>query len=142
MTEDDIESVARRMRDSTLPESEWTHQAHFAAALWLLREEGDAAFKNMPEYIRQYNVARGNKNTATEGYHETITLASLRAARHYLIIAAPGTPLSPILEAIIAGGLGRSGWLLDYWSKDLLFSVKARREWIEPDIKPLPFAVI
>jgi hypothetical protein len=31
------------------------------------------------------------------------------------------------------------GWLLDYWTRARLFSVEARRTWVEPDLKPLPF---
>ena len=26
-----------------------------------------------------------------------------------------------------------------FWSKPVLFSVEARRSWVEPDLKPLPF---
>ena len=28
---------------------------------------------------------------------------------------------------------------LSHWSRDLLFSVPARRGWVPPDIAPLPF---
>ena len=35
--------------------------------------------------IRAYNEATGVANTYTEGYHETITQASLRAARSFLL---------------------------------------------------------
>jgi hypothetical protein len=43
------------------------------------------------------------------------------------------------LNELLAGEYGRSDWLLSYWSKPLLFSVAARRAWVEPDLKPLPF---
>jgi len=39
-------------------------------------------------------------------------------------------------DALMAGPLGRSDWPLAYWSKARLFSVEARRGWVEPDVKP------
>jgi hypothetical protein len=40
---------------------------------------------------------------------------------------------------LMASPLGRSDWLLAYWTRERLFSVDARRRWVEPDLKPLPF---
>jgi hypothetical protein len=34
---------------------------------------------------------------------------------------------------------GKSDWPLAYWTKARLFSVEARRSWVEPDVAPLPF---
>jgi hypothetical protein len=42
---------------------------------------------------------------------------------------------------MMAGECGQSGWLLAYWSKPVLFSAKARRDWVAPDLQPLPFDV-
>jgi hypothetical protein len=42
-------------------------------------------------------------------------------------------------NALMASPLGKSDWLMGYWSRALLFSVEARRGWVEPDLKPLPF---
>ena len=137
----EIEVIARRMIAGTLPYDQWTHQAHFAAAIWLLREEGDTAFITMPDYIRRYNNSVGTPNSDSEGYHETITQASLRGAWDCLRVS-PDASLSDILREIMTGELGQSDWLLDYWSRELLFSVQARREWAEPDIKPIPYPAL
>ena len=132
----EIERIARGLIDRSLPKSSWTHAAHFAAALWPLRWED--AHANMPSFIRAYNEATGVSNTDTSGYHETITLASLRAARAWLA-DRPGVPLHTVLSELLASPLGRSDWLLAYWSRPVLFSVAARRAWVEPDVSPLPF---
>jgi hypothetical protein len=92
----------------------------------------------MPKIIRAYNEATGVMNTDTTGYHETITLASLRAARAWLE-ARPRAPLHKSLNQLLASAYGRSTWLLTYWSKPVLFSVSARRAWVEPDLQALPF---
>jgi hypothetical protein len=138
LTDTDIERIARGVIDRTLPKPEWTHAAHFAAALWVLTRPDMDAAADMPPLIRAYNEATGVANTDTEGYHETITLASLRAARHWLD-ARPGASLANALESLLASAYGKSNWLLAHWSREALFSVAARRSWLDPDLKPLPF---
>jgi len=135
-TDDEIEALARGMIDRTLAKARWTHAGHVAAAIWMLRHRD--AFAEMPDLIRAYNTATGVPNTATEGYHETITLASLRAAQAHLE-AHPEASLAVCLEDLLAGPLGRSDWPLNYWSRELLFSPAARGSWVEPDIQPLPY---
>ena len=133
-----IHRIARGLIDCSLPKAEWTHAAHFAAAFWLLRRSDMHALRDMPGLIRTYNEATGVPNTDTGGYHETITLASLRAANAWLA-ARPSAPLHEALNELLRSEYGRSNWLLSYWSKPLLFSVAARRAWVDPDLKPLPF---
>jgi len=133
-----IERIALGVIERTLPKSEWTHAAHFAAALWVLRRPGMNAERDMPRLIRAYNLATGVANTDSSGYHETITLASLRAARDWLA-RSPEKPLHEALDELLASRYGRSDWLLEHWSKPVLFSVMARRAWIDPDLKALPF---
>ena len=134
----DILHVAHGLRDRTLPKTEWTHAAHFAAAVWLIRSAEYDAERDMPGLILAYNSACGVKNSDTEGYHETITLASIRMAAHLLDEIERDTPLFQAVNHIIASGLDRSEWILKHWSRDVLFSVKARREWVQPDLAPLP----
>ncbi len=134
----EIEHIARGLIDRSLPKSSWTHAGHFAAALWLLRTRGALAVAEMPPLIRAYNEATGVPNTDTSGYHETITLASLRAG-HAWLSDRPGAALYRVLEEMLASSLGRSTWLLTYWSRPVLFSVAARKAWVEPNLSPLPF---
>lgn len=135
----DIDRIAHGVIARTLPKAAWTHEAHFAAAIWMIARHGDDAFAMMPGLIRAYNEATNTPNTDTGGYHETITQASLRAARSVLR-AHEGAALSSVLDALTAREFGASGWLMAYWRKETLFSVEARRTWVEPDLQPLPFA--
>jgi hypothetical protein len=134
----DIERIGLGVLTRTLPKPEWTHAAHFAAAIWLLSRPDRDAMREMPGLIRAYNEATGVANTDSSGYHETITLASLKAARAWLH-ARPDKALHISLLELLASTYGRSDWLLAYWSRPLLFSVAARRTWMEPDLAPLPF---
>ena len=133
-SEADIERIARGVIDRTLPKAHWTHAAHFAVALWLLRHRGDVTFRDLPPLIRAYNESTGVANTDSSGYHETITVASLRAARAWLTARAD-VPLHAALAELLASPHGRSDWLLAYWSRERLFSVTARRQWVEPDLR-------
>jgi hypothetical protein len=135
----DIARAGRKFLDLSLPKPEWTHAAHFAVTLWLIRQYPARDLeRELPGLIRAFNQASGTPNTDTGGYHETITRASLAAARHVLE-ASPGLPLHAVLDALLDSPLGDSRWLLEYWSRDRLFSVEARRQWLPPDRKPLPF---
>lgn len=138
-TDDEIEVLAHAMIACALPKEEWTHAAHFAAALWLVHTRGEAAARaDMPGLIRAYNESVGGRNTDTEGYHETITQASLTMAARALKAAGPEAPLTDALAALMAGPCGRSDWIFAYWTKDALFTPEARRAWIAPDLQPLP----
>ena len=134
-----VNRLPKRFRDRSLPKAEWTHRAHFAVALGLLADANVDAFAEMPRMIRTYNEATGVANTDSEGYHETITLASLRVARAFLSKAAPDALLEDTLAEIMDSHYGRSNWLLAHWSRERLFSVEARRTWQAPDLAELPF---
>ena len=136
----EIERIGRGLIDRSLPKSEWTHAAHFAAVLWLMRVRRDLDLTaEMPKLIRAYNEATGVANTDSGGYHETITLASIRAARSILERHSDSVPLYRVANELMLCELGRSAWLLRYWSRMRLFSVAARRLWVEPDLIGLPF---
>jgi hypothetical protein len=134
----EIEYIGRGLVDRSLPKAEWTHVAHFAAALWLLRQPNMDADRDMPRLIRAYNETTGVSNTDTSGYHHTITLGSLRAARAWLV-RRHGVALHDALRELLESEFGRADWLLTYWSKSVLFSSAARNAWVEPDLQPLPF---
>jgi hypothetical protein len=124
-SDEEIATIGFGLLDRTLPKIAWTHAAHFAATLWLLRCRPEVEIsREMPGIM--------------SGYHETITQASIRAARAFLV-EAPQRPLFVTCNALMHSRLGAPEWLLEYWTRPRLFSVEARREWVEPDIKELPF---
>jgi hypothetical protein len=139
-SETEIHKIGLGLIDHSLPKPEWTHAAHFAAALWLMRYRPELnALDHLRGFIRSYNEATGSANTETSGYHETITQASLRAARARLARYPPSVPVYQIANDLMASPLGRSDWILAYWSKPTLFSPEARRCWLDPDLQPFPY---
>ncbi len=136
----EIERIARGLLDRSLPKEEWTHAAHFAAVIWLLRHRGVSdVTAGMPAWIRAYNEFTGGTNTDATGYHETITMASIRAAAVVLATYGKDAPLHEVVNGLMTGELGRSDWLLRYWSRPRLFSTEARKCWLEPDLGSPPY---
>ena len=113
VADEQIEMIGAGLLDHSLSKAMWTHAAHFSATLWLLsrRSELDLAVE-MPKIIRSYNEAKGGANTDTNGYHETITQVSIRAARAFLL-AAPPQPLFESCNALMRSSLGERDWLLE-----------------------------
>ncbi|MBW8708985.1 MAG: hypothetical protein JF627_06930 [Alphaproteobacteria bacterium] len=139
-SETEIVRIGEGLMACSLPRAEWTHAAHFAAALWLMRyrpELEPAAV--MPGLIRAFNESVGGVNSDSAGYHETITLASLRAARGVYASFPSDVPVYRIVNALMGTNFANPNWLLEYWSRERLMSVQARRAWLEPDLKALPF---
>lgn len=122
------------LRDHSLPKAEWTHYAHLAAATCLLSEHGLTRAKAlMPDIIRSYNEAVGGTNSDTEGYHHTITLLYLYEI-HTFMNQSDEIDLVDTVKALLRSKVAERTYPLSFYSKEHLFSVKARREWVAPDL--------
>jgi hypothetical protein len=134
-----IRRVGEGMLARTLPKPEWTHEAHLATTLWLIVERPDIVpERDLPHLIRAYNESKGGVNSDTEGYHETITQCFLRAIRLYLARTDPALPLVTKVNGLLRSAEGRRDWPLCFYDPKTLFSVEARRGWVEPDLAALP----
>jgi hypothetical protein len=123
----------------SLPRVDWTHEAHLAATLWLVRDRRDIDVDaRIAETISRYNESVGGINDDTQGYHDTITRAFLAGIRLHLADRPAGEPLVEAVNALLASPMGKRGWPLRFYSRELLFSVAARRNFVPPDLAPLP----
>jgi hypothetical protein len=132
-----VADLARRLLDRTLPKVQWTHAAHLVATLRLVRTRNDGLERDMPEIIRTYNVAVGGVNDDHNGYHETITQAYLAAIRAFVAALPDGLGDGEAAARLLATPMGDKAWPLSFWSRERLFSVEARRGWVEPDLAPV-----
>src|SRR5260370_3357745 len=113
-SDEEISTIGHGLLYRTLPKTAWTHAAHFAATLWLLRCRPDVEIsREMPGIFRGYNKVSGGANTDTSGYHETITQASIRSARAFLS-AAPPRPLFVTSYPLMHSRPGSPASLLAY----------------------------
>lgn len=135
-----VVDLARRLLDHSLPKAEWTHAAHLTATLHLVRTRNEGLERDMPRIIQTYNVAVGGVNDDTGGYHETITQAYLAAIRAFVATLPAGIGDGEASARLLATPMGDKAWPLSFWSRERLFSVAARRGWVDPDLAPLPGA--
>jgi hypothetical protein len=132
------DALARRILDGvrgrSLPRPEWTHPAHLVFATGLLAERGLAhAEAEAPNLIRAYNHSVGGVNDDTQGYHHTLTLFFLREVDAFLRPFS-GEPVGARATRLLASPLSAPDYPLRRYSKERLFSVEARRGWVDPDL--------
>lgn len=138
-SDDAIAHVGEGLLARTLPKAEWTHEAHLAATTWILRSRPEILpERDMAGIIAPYNAAVGGVNDDHNGYHETITQCFVRAVRLHLESEPSDAPLADAVNRLLLSSHGARDWPLRFFSADRLFSVAARRGWVEPDIAPLP----
>ena len=134
-TDREFEQFIAAFESLTLPKPRWTHHAHLAVALWYLRRETpEQALLIVRRNIRAYNTAVGTVNDDHNGYHETLTQLFLRGVSAH-VAQHSQAPLLDSLAALLKAPMARSDWPLRFYSKDRLFSVAARRDWIEPEFE-------
>jgi len=135
----DVEHVGEGLLERTLPRAEWTHEAHLAATTYLLLRHPEIDLdKELPGIIRSYNESVGGVNSDTEGYHETITRSFLHGVRLFLSEADLSEPLHELVNELLLSPMGRRDWPFRFYTPNRLFSVEARRGFVEPDIGALP----
>lgn len=130
--------LVRRFEETTLPRTAWDHRAHLTVAAWyLLHHPEGVATERIISGIQRYNHAHGIETTPTSGYHETMTLFWIAMVRKTLgALTAETSVASRILAVLDTLGARRDAFL-EYYSKDRIMSVLARRRWVEPDLRPL-----
>jgi hypothetical protein len=137
---DEIESLAARFDDCSLPCVEWTHRAHLTVGLWTLREHAaDEALRRIRTGIQRYNAACGVVTTTTRGYHETITCFYMRVIGDYLAMVADRTNWLTVTNGLL-DQYGSPDLPFAYYTRERLMSPEARAAWIEPDLRNLATA--
>jgi hypothetical protein len=136
--DDAVAHVGEGLLNRTLPRAEWTHEAHLAACLWIVSERQDIApERDLPGIISAYNISVGGVNDDSQGYHETITQVYIAAVRAHLARRNGPQPIADAVNALLASPLGRRDLPFRFYSNDRLFSVAARRGFVDPDLHPL-----
>ena len=134
----DICAIGEGLLACALPRAAWTHEAHLGACLWLLTERPDIDVDaEIGTIIRAFNESVGGVNDDTQGYHDSITRAYVAGVRLFLS-ETEETELAARVNAMLLSEVGRRDWPLRFYSRDLLFSVAARRGFVESDLAPLP----
>ena len=137
MTAAELDELVRRFEACNVPRSEWTHAAHLAVGLWHVCRYGpEAALAELRRAIRRLNESNGVVNSATSGYHETITSAYVQLLTAFADRHADAS-IADRVARLLSGGLAERSALLAFYSRGRLESTEARLAWVEPDLAPL-----
>lgn len=139
MSDAAVRHIGEGLLARTLPRAEWTHEAHLAACLYLLRERPDIDVDaRIATIIARYNESVGGVNDNAQGYHDTITRVYVHGVRLHLATRLPGEPLATAANALLIAPIGHRDWPLRFYTRKTLFSVAARYGFVTPDLAPLP----
>ena len=127
-------AIGEGLLSAKLPREAWTHEAHLAACSWLVCARGDIdTERELPLIIAAYNVAVGGVNDHKQGYHHTITQVYIAAVKAHLAEVGHDLPLYKAVNALLLSERGSRDLPHRFYSKERLFSVQARREFVAPD---------
>lgn len=133
-TEAEIRTLVESFESCSFHPSEFRHYQHLTVAMWYVR--------NLPFEEATDKVTRGIRRLAESygktGYHETITLFWLRVVSCF-VAERENLTLPELANALIAHCVDKN-LISRHYSPDLLASPKAKAEWVEPDLSPLPKA--
>jgi hypothetical protein len=135
----ELDELAAEFEAAAIPAADWTHQAHLRVGAILIHRQGrDAALDILRDGIRRLNTAHGTVNSETRGYHETITRCYVHFIEQFLRSCPREMTFDRKVDELLRSTLAQRDFLLRYYSRDVLMSARARREWVEPDRAPLP----
>ena len=138
-TDESLDGFLEEFAAGTFPKASWNHGAHVTmAACYLQMYPQPEATRRIRVGIRHYNECQGTANTADSGYHETLTLFWIAQATHLLAQCSPELSRAEKVRHLVEALAPRRDLFRDYYSFDVVRSQQARREWVPPDVKPLP----
>jgi hypothetical protein len=132
-----LDALIAAWRAGGPPKPEWTHAAHVGVCAWHAWPGVplDDVFLTMKRGIIGYNEAVGTANTATSGYHETLTRFWAGIIVDHQRAAAPASRLDAVRSAVTTFGVA-PGLHNAYYAFDVVADRRARAEWVPPDRAP------
>ncbi len=119
------------------PLEQWHHQQHIRVAyLYLRRYPFDEAMTRIREKIMAHNAAHHLPDGLTSGYHETMTQAWLHLVYFTLCEYGPAETAEVFYD--LNPQLSQKKVLRFFYTRELFTSWRAKREFVEPDLTPLP----
>ena len=135
---DEIRELVAAFEARTLAKERWSHQAHLTVGVAFLRRMArDAALDALRDGILRYNESVGTPNSDTRGYHETTTRFYVWSIEAYLGTRPPYLDILTAVNGLLVSPYGSKDFPFEFYSRERLLSVAARRGWVEPDLKPL-----
>jgi hypothetical protein len=131
-SETEISELVRAFETCEIQPAEFKHYQHLTVALWYLKQlPYEVATEKMRGGIQRLSAAYGKT-----GYHETITMFWLQIVHDFLLKADARATIFDLANEV-AGKYGQKNVIAEYYSEEILASVKAKNEWVKPDLRAL-----
>lgn len=122
-----------------LPKKDWTHETHLKVGLWhLLNHSPEESLQLLRDRIIALNESHGVINSDASGNHETITAFYIHVISAFIAKTNISDNLDTLAERLISL-YGAKDLPLRYYSREVLFSKKARKECVQPDKQRFDF---
>jgi hypothetical protein len=133
----DDETFLKQFETGVFPFDQWRHDAHIKVAyLYLRRHPLATAMDKIRAGIKAYNAANNVPEAPDRGYHETTTMAWMRLVHLTLCEYGPCETANAFYEQ--NPQLSQKKALRLFYSRELFASPRAKTEFVEPDLGPLP----
>jgi len=131
------EALLLQFENQTLAKEEWTHRSHVRVGYcYLTKHPFEIALLLMRRGVKKLNAAHGVEEGPLSGYNETTTHAFLH------LIAATMAAYGPMPDANAFCDrhtqLMNQNVLRLFYSPDRRIDPRAKTEFVEPDLAPLP----
>ena len=134
-TEDEILAVVCGFENVTIPREKWRHTEHLTVALfYVFHHDFEFATNKMRNGILHYLKTVGVDLDRENPYHETITLFWMQMVSNYLDSENSKNSIVELTNGLL-DACGDKDLPLKFYSRELLFSDKARKEFVAPDLK-------
>ena len=131
LNEDAIKEVIRKFEDCAYAPAEFTHARHLTVGCWYLcTMPANEALNRMRTHLQNFSAHHGK-----HGYHETITRFWIKLLDEALRQQHEEAPVLSRINAVVA--LYPKEVLFDYYTRDRVMSDRAKREWVEPDLREM-----
>jgi hypothetical protein len=137
-TEKEILDLVRKFETAAIPREDWHHREHLAVATVFPRESEslEEATKRMREGILKYLSGIGLDLQKENPYHETLTVFWLDLIIRF-IAANDKLTLLECVNKILEFGADKD-FPLGFYTRDVLFSERARTEYVPPNLVDSP----
>jgi hypothetical protein len=133
-----MREITEQFLYKTLPTEAWTHHAHLAVAFTFVDQLQDEVIvvEALRERIISYNESVGKENSNQSGYHETLTIFWVKVVGQFLT-QFDYEDVEMAFAAFVKSTVANSGFPFRFYTKEVLFSVQARKSWVVPNLLPL-----
>ncbi len=133
-TENEILEVVRKFENGTISRDEWRHREHLTVALYYIKNSNSLTEATDKMRVGIFNLLKffGVDLVKEMPYHETLTQFWMNSVND-LAKTENGYSMVETINSILEN-LGDKDLPLKFYSRELLFSDTARKEFVAPDL--------